>query len=54
MRSALRQNDASTFADEAEKSLKGSLLLDSALAMASQGMTTLGEVVRVAGGGLDG
>lgn len=49
MMSALRQNNAATFADVAQEALKGRLLFDNAMQLAQQGLTTISEVIRVAG-----
>jgi MSHA biogenesis protein MshE len=49
MMQALRNNDPSTFASEAAKSLKGRLLCDYALDLASKGITSLEEVIRITG-----
>lgn len=46
---ALRNNDPDRFSSAVTKALKGNLLIDNALQLAQEGVTTLSEVMRVTG-----
>ncbi len=49
MMEALRKNDPVIFAEKAAEALKGKLLLDKAMELAQQGITTIEEAIRIAG-----